>query len=44
MVNVSMEFGQMGTTTNGLIKETYGRVVLGFTINDRWFQRFKYND
>ncbi|HXC06048.1 MAG TPA: hypothetical protein VNZ86_14925, partial [Bacteroidia bacterium] len=44
VVNISAEIGQRGTTTNGLIKETYGRIVLGFTINDRWFQRFKYND
>jgi hypothetical protein len=44
MVNVSVELGQMGTSSNGLIKENYGRVVLGFTINDRWFQHFKYND
>jgi len=44
MVNVSVELGQRGTTSNGLIKEDYARVVLGFTINDRWFQHFKYND
>jgi hypothetical protein len=44
MINVSVELGQRGTNSNGLIQETYGRVVLGFTINDRWFQRFKYND
>ncbi|MFI5148981.1 MAG: hypothetical protein ACHQRM_04560 [Bacteroidia bacterium] len=44
IVNLSVELGQRGTTSNGLIKETYGRIILGFTINDRWFQRFKYND
>jgi hypothetical protein len=44
MVNIGVELGQMGTTSNGLIKENYGRIVLGFTINDRWFQHFKYND
>jgi hypothetical protein len=44
MVNLGVELGQRGTTSNGLIKESYGRIVLGFTINDRWFQRFKYND
>jgi len=44
MINVGVELGQMGTTSNGLIQENYGRVVIGFTINDRWFQRFKYND
>ncbi len=44
MVNISAEIGQMGTTSNGLIKENYARVVVGFTINDRWFQHFKFND
>jgi hypothetical protein len=44
MVNIGVELGQRGTIDNGLIKETYGRIVIGFTINDRWFQHFKYND
>lgn len=41
MVNMSVEIGQRGTTTNGLIKEQFIRTTLGFTINDRWFVKPK---
>jgi hypothetical protein len=44
MVNVGVELGTFGTTSNGLIQERYARVVIGFTINDRWFQHYKYSD
>ncbi|MEO6903640.1 MAG: hypothetical protein ABI315_10885 [Bacteroidia bacterium] len=37
MVNIGAEFGQRGTVTNGLIRETFFRALIGFTINDRWF-------
>lgn len=43
MVNIGAEFGQRGTTTNGLIKENFMKVTLGFTINDRWFVKPKYD-
>ncbi|MGZ4047956.1 MAG: hypothetical protein ACXVNN_01265, partial [Bacteroidia bacterium] len=41
MVNIGAEVGQMGTTTNGLIKENFFKVSIGFTINDLWFQKPK---
>jgi hypothetical protein len=44
MVNVGFELGTFGTTNQGLIQERYARVVIGFTINDRWFQHYKYSD
>lgn len=43
MVNIGFEVGQRGTVTNGLIKENYLKATIGFTINDRWFQRSKFD-
>jgi hypothetical protein len=41
-INFSAEVGKRGTLDNGLVKENYVNIHLGFTINDRWFQRFKF--
>lgn len=43
MVNIGLELGERGTTTNGLVQEKFFRATLGFTINDRWFQKTKYD-
>lgn len=43
MVNISGQYGQIGTSANGLLKENYWRVNFGFTFSDRWFQKFKYD-
>ena len=43
VVNLAVEMGQLGTTTNELIRERYMRVVVGFTLNDRWFIKRKYD-
>jgi len=43
MVNIGVEFGTRGTTGNGLIKENFMKATLGFTINDRWFQKPKFD-
>ncbi len=40
-VNLNIEAGQRGTLSAGLLKESYIRVTLGLTINDRWFMRYK---
>jgi len=32
----------MGTTRAGLIREDHLRMVVGLTLNDQWFQKFKY--
>ncbi|MDX5436389.1 MAG: outer membrane protein transport protein [Pontibacter sp.] len=37
MLNLSLGYGQRGTTDNGLIKEDYLQFGLGFTVNSRWF-------
>lgn len=42
-LNVAFELGQMGVNATGLIAENYFRIHLGFTINDRWFVRQKFD-
>ena len=41
-INFAAEIGQRGTVANGLVKENYVTLHLGFTLNDRWFQKFKF--
>ncbi|WP_428328571.1 hypothetical protein [Mucilaginibacter sp.] len=41
-INFSAELGQRGTLTNGLVKENYVNLHLGFTLNDKWFQKYKF--
>ena len=43
IVNISAQYGRMGTITNNLLQEDYVRLVLGFTFNKRWFIKYKYN-
>lgn len=42
-VNFAAELGKRGTTNNNLVKENFVNLHLGFTINDRWFQKYKYD-
>ncbi len=42
-INISAEFGQRGTLDNNLVKEKYLNINLGFTLNDLWFQRYKFD-
>ncbi|MDB5117939.1 MAG: hypothetical protein JWQ79_3431 [Mucilaginibacter sp.] len=42
-VNFSAEVGQRGTLSNGLVKENFINIHLGFTLNDKWFQRYKFD-
>jgi hypothetical protein len=42
-INFSTEFGQMGTLSNNLVRERYINFHLGFTLNERWFQRRRYD-
>jgi hypothetical protein len=42
-VNFTAELGQRGTVSNGLVKEKYINFHLGFTLNDKWFNRFKFD-
>lgn len=41
--NLSFEYGIRGTTSNSLVREDFMRITVGFTINDRWFQHYKYD-
>ncbi len=41
-INVSMEIGQRGTTDNSLIQENFGRLTVGFNIQERWFVKRKF--
>ncbi|MGP1479101.1 MAG: hypothetical protein ACTTJI_05360 [Capnocytophaga sp.] len=36
------EYGRRGTLSANLIKENYFNFKIGFTLNDKWFQRTKY--
>jgi hypothetical protein len=40
-INFSAELGKEGTLQNGLIKENYINLHLSFTLNDRWFIKYK---
>jgi hypothetical protein len=42
-MNFSAELGQEGTLQNSLVKQKYINLHLAFTINDKWFQRFKFD-
>jgi hypothetical protein len=41
-LNLSAQVGMRGTTEANLIKETYVRFVIGFSIYERWFIKRKY--
>ena len=43
MINISAQYGKMGTVANNLLQEDYVRLVLGFTFNKRWFIKYKYD-
>ena len=42
MVNFAVEWGQRGLTDKSLLLENYWNFKLGFTLNDRWFIKRKY--
>ncbi len=41
-INLSAEYGSLGTKQFGLLKENYINFTLGVSINERWFQKRKY--
>ncbi len=43
VVNISAQYGKMGTVSNNLLQEDYVRIILGFTFNKRWFVKYKYD-
>jgi len=42
-LDLAFKYGGLGTKDNDLIRETYFRVVIGATINDRWFIKRRYD-
>ncbi|MCL4639904.1 MULTISPECIES: hypothetical protein [Olivibacter] len=42
-INLTAEYGQRGTLTNNLVKERYFNFTVSFMLNDRWFQRYRYD-
>lgn len=42
-LNLTAEIGQRGTIKNNLVKENFTNIYIGFTINDKWFQKYKYD-
>ena len=41
-INFGAEVGQRGTVADGLVKEKFVTLHLSFTLNDRWFQKYKF--
>lgn len=42
-VNLGFEYGNIGTAEANQIKETYGRVILSFTMHEYWFMKRKFD-
>ncbi|WP_207426462.1 hypothetical protein [Pedobacter sp. SYSU D00535] len=42
-INFAAELGNRGTLEQNLVRERFVNFHLGFTINDRWFQRYKFD-
>ncbi len=42
-MNVGFEYGKRGTTVADLVEETYFKVSIGLSLNDKWFQKRKIN-
>ncbi|WP_321279210.1 hypothetical protein [Marinifilum fragile] len=43
MINMSFEFGQMGLTSNNLVREDFGRINLELNLFENWFIKRKYH-
>ena len=43
VLHLSVEWGERGTTQNGLLKESYWKTRFGITLNDLWFVKRKYD-
>jgi hypothetical protein len=42
-MNITTELGRRGSLTDGLLQENYLNLHLGFTLNDKWFRRFRFD-
>lgn len=41
-INVGVEYGKRGTTTANLVEENYTNITIGFSLNDKWFQKKRF--
>lgn len=41
-LNVGLEYGQKGTTSNNLVQENYFSLSVSFSLNDKWFVKSKF--
>ena len=41
-VNIGVEYGQRGTTTANLVQENYTNITIGFSLNDKGFQKRRF--
>jgi hypothetical protein len=42
MINFTVVMGSMGTTDNNLVRERFTQFLIGITISDKWFDKYKY--
>ena len=42
-VNIGFELGKKGTTSSNLVQENYANLSIGFSFNDTWFVKRKFN-
>ncbi|WP_366185181.1 hypothetical protein [Flavobacterium ovatum] len=42
-INIGFEMGKRGTTSSGLIQENYANISVGLSLNDKWFEKRKFN-
>lgn len=42
-INIGTELGQRGTVKNNLVRERFVNFYLSFTMNDQWFQKYKFD-
>ena len=42
-VNIGLELGKRGTTAANLVEENYANVSVGFSLNEQWFVKRKFN-
>ena len=40
-INIGAEYGTRGTTKSGLVKERFFNIMIGLSLNDKWFKKNK---
>ena len=42
-LDLAVKFGERGTNENGLVHESFMQIVLGLTVNEKWFIKRRYD-